>query len=164
MVVAAVLWIGCAGMVITAALRCRRHPEAIRLGRMAVAVLYLVAGAAVNGLFLARGDDYAKFADGSYSSFVRHTWRSVVVPHHEVWIGLLIIFEVAVGLLALSGGKGTEVAYAAAIVFHLALLPFGWGFCLWSVPMTAALIALWHGERRAQVIRTSAPPPVAFQR
>jgi hypothetical protein len=34
-------------------------------------VLYLGAGAAVNVFLLPRGDDYAKFADGSYIAFVR---------------------------------------------------------------------------------------------
>src|SRR5581483_3639480 len=97
MAFAAILWVGCAGVIITAALRCRHHPEAARLGRLAVGGLYLVAGAVVNALFLARGEDYARFADGSYLPFVRHTWRSLVVPHHEVWIGLLIVFEAIVG-------------------------------------------------------------------
>jgi len=152
MAFAAILWVGCAGVIITAALRCRHHPEAARLGRLAVGGLYLVAGAVVNALFLARGEDYARFADGSYLPFVRHTWRSLVVPHHEVWIGLLIVFEAIVGGLALSGGKRTRVAYAAAILFHVGLLPFGWGFYLWSLPMIAALVTLWRAERRTPAL------------
>lgn len=83
--VTAILWIACAVAVITAAVRSRRHPSALRLGRRSVAVLYLGAGAAVNAVFLARSDDYAKFADGAYIRFVRDTWRDVVVPHHDIW-------------------------------------------------------------------------------
>jgi hypothetical protein len=145
------LWITCAAAVITAAVRSRHHPAAVRQGRRAVALLYLGAGAGVNAFMLGRGDDYAEFADGAYVGFVRETWRRVVVPDHTAWIGLLIAFEVAVGVLALLGGWHTRLAYGAAIAFHVALLSFGWGFYLWSLPMIAALAALLRAEQRAAV-------------
>jgi len=97
---------------------------------------------------LLRGDDYAEFADGAYIAFVKHTWRSVVVPDRAAWIGLLIAFELAVGILALLGGRRTQLAYGAAIAFHVALLSFGWGFYLWSVPILGALVLLLRAERR----------------
>jgi hypothetical protein len=141
------IWVGCAIAIVTAAVRSRRHRAALRAGRIGVGVLYLAAGAAVNGFFLLRGDDYAEFADGSYIPFVRDTWRSLVVPNHELFIGLLIAFETAVGVLALAGGKRTQLAYVAALAFHVALLSFGWGFYLWSLPMVAALLTLLRAER-----------------
>ena len=142
-----VIWVACAVAVITAAARSGRHPGALRAGRIVVGVLYLGAGAAVNVVFLLRGDDYAKFADGSSIPFVRHTWRTLVVPDHHWFISALIAFELAVGVLALLGGRRTRLAYAAAIAFHVALLSFGWGFFLWSVPMVAALATLLRAER-----------------
>jgi len=153
------IWVACAVVIIRAALRSRRHPDALRTGRVAVGVLYIAAGAAVNAFFLLRGDDYAKFADGSYIAFVRDTWRDLVVPHHETWIGLLIVFELAVGVLALWGGRRTQLAYAAAIAFHFALLSFGWGFYLWSIPMVAALATLLRAEQHRQPSTTR---PVAL--
>jgi len=126
MAAAAVLWVGCAVVIVRAAIRSRRHPGALHTGRLAVGFLYVFAGAAMNGLFLARGDDYGKFADGSYLAFVRHTWHTLVVPHHTLWIGILIVFETAVGVLAVAGGRRTQLAYVAAIAFHVALLSFGW--------------------------------------
>jgi len=134
---------------VTAAVRSRHDVGALRFGRRSVAALYLGAGAAVNAFFLLRGDDYAKFADGAYVRFVRDTWRDVVVPHHHLWIALLIAFELAVGALALLGGRRTHLSYVAAIAFHVALLSFGWGFYLWSVPMVWALSVLLRGELRA---------------
>jgi hypothetical protein len=151
-----IVWVACAVAIITAAARSRRDSSALRFGRRAVAVLYLGAGSAVNAFFLLRGDDYAEFAAGAYVAFVRDTWRSVVVPHHDIWISLLIAFELAVGVLALLGGRCTRLAYAAAIAFHVALLSFGWGFCLWSVPMVWALSELLRGELRA-ADRSSVP-------
>jgi hypothetical protein len=152
-----VLWLASALVIVTAAVRSRRHARALRTGRFGVALLYIAAGAAVNGWFLARGDDYAEFAKGSYLPFVRDTWRSVVVPSHDFWIGLLIVFELAIGVLALAGGWRTQLAYTSAIAFHIALLSFGWGFYLWSIPMIVALGAMLQAERksgpRADLIR-----------
>lgn len=153
---APIIWVTCAAVVVTAAVRCRRHPAALRTGRLGVGLLYLVGGAAMNALFLLRGDDYAKFADGAYIAFVRHTWRTVVVPNHHAWIALLIAFEVAVGVPALLSGRRSQLAYTAAIAFHIALLAFGWGFYLWSLPMTAALVILLRAERRASRSDTAA--------
>ena len=78
---------------------------------------------------------------------MKETWRSLVVPNHHLFIATLIAFEAAVGLLALMGGRRTQLAYGAAIAFHVALLSFGWGFYLWSVPMIAALTVLFRRER-----------------
>ena len=87
------LWVASAIAVVTAAIRSRRHASAVRMGRLGVGFLFIVAGAAMNGWFLMRGDDYGEFASGSYIPFVRDTWQSVVVPNHELWIGMLIVFE-----------------------------------------------------------------------
>lgn len=46
------------------------------------------------------------------------------------------------GVTALLGGKRTQVAYVAAIGFHIAPLSFGSGLYLWSVPVRAALVTL----------------------
>jgi hypothetical protein len=152
-----VLWATCAVVITTCAVRARRHTAAIRRGRVGVAFLFVGAGAAVNAFFLLRGDDYADFATGSYLAFVRDTWASLVVPNHHLFISVLIAFELAVGLLAAAGGRSTQAAYVAAIAFHVALLSFGWGFFLWSVPMIAALATLLHAER---ALASSASAPI----
>jgi hypothetical protein len=147
MLLSAIAWIGCAVVLAIAAVRSLRHSSALRLGRRTTGVLYLAAGAAMNGWFLLRGDDYGEFADGAYLPFVRHTWETVVVPNHHWWIALLIVFEVALGVLALAGGRRTQAAYGLAIAFHVALLSFGWGFYAWSLPMIACFVVLLRGER-----------------
>jgi hypothetical protein len=148
--VEALIWVSCAVVIVTAAVRCRRHPSALRMGRIGMAVLYLVGGAATNAFYLVRGDDYARFADGAYLLFVRHTWHTLVVPNHHLWISMLIAFELAVGVLALGGGRRIQLAYVAVIVFHVALLSFGWGFYLWSLPMIGATATLLRAERRVE--------------
>ena len=46
-----VIWVACGLAIVVTAVRSRRHPAALRGGRVAVAVLYLGAGAAVNAFF-----------------------------------------------------------------------------------------------------------------
>jgi hypothetical protein len=145
-----VLWVGCGAAVVVSAVRSRHDRRANRSGMRAVAALYLGAGAFVNTLMLMTGEDYADFADGSYIPFVHHTWRSLVVPNHHAFIWLLIAFETAVGLLALAGGRKAPLGLVAAMAFHVALLSFGWGFYLWSIPMLAALGQLLRDSRPSQ--------------
>lgn len=93
MLLSAIAWVGCAVVLIVAAVRSLHRPAALRLGRLTTGVLFLAAGAAMNGWFLLRGDDDGEFADGAHLPFVRHTWDTVVVPYHHWWIALLIVFE-----------------------------------------------------------------------
>jgi hypothetical protein len=129
-----------------AAVRSRKSRRALNAGRLIVATLYMFAGALVNLGFLARGDTYRDFAKASYIPFVRDTWRSLVVPHVEIFITLLIVFEAAVGASVLMGKRWTQGALIAAIAFHVALMSFGWGFFIWSIPMIGALGTLLRGE------------------
>lgn len=126
-----------------------------------MATLYIGAGAAANAFFLLRGDDFAEFADGAYIAFVRDTWRSLVVPNIEIFIGLRIAFELAVGVLAALSGRRTQLAYAAAIAFHVALLSLGWGFYLWSGPMIGALATLLRRERHRDIDAEVSSPALA---
>jgi hypothetical protein len=158
--VLSIIWPTCAIVIVVAAFRSRRHEEALRTGRLGFAVLYIGAGAAVNAWFLVRGDDYAEFADGAALDVVRETWRDLVVPNHDWWIAALVVFELTIGSLALVGGRWSRVAYGLAIAFHVALLSFGWGFALWSVPMIAALATLLNAERRAEQHRGARAQPL----
>ena len=104
----------------------------------------------MNAVFLATGEDYADFAKGSYLAFVRDTWHSLVVPNHDLFISLLVLFELTVGVLVLSGGRRAEMGIVGAIGFHVALLSFGWGFYLWSIPMLVAFVRLFRAQRRSR--------------
>jgi hypothetical protein len=132
--------------------------RAMYVGRVAVATLFLAGGALFNTWTFATGGDYSNFADGTYLPFVTDTWRAVVAPNQGFFIPLLIAFEVAVGVLVLIGGRGTQLALIAAIGFHLGLMFFGWMYYPFSIAMIVAFALLLRAERRNAV---AASPPTA---
>ncbi len=142
-----VVWVVLGVVIMVSAVLARRSARALRTGLLAVSALFVAAGAAVNAAYLLTGDDYGEFAGGSSFAFVRDTWASLVVPHHHVFIGLLVAFEATVGVLVLLGHRARRVALVAAIVFHVLLVSFGWGFALWSAPMVVALTMLLRADR-----------------
>ncbi|MFA9430434.1 hypothetical protein [Egicoccus sp. AB-alg2] len=151
-----VIWLVTGVTTFVAALLAQRHPRARQVGRLALATLFLAGGALVNGLYLLGGTDYADFADASYLPFVTETWRAVVAPTQELWIGLLVLFEATVGVLVLLPGRAVQVGLVAAMVFHVLLLPFGWFFSAWSIPMLVALALLLRAERQVAAAPTDA--------
>ncbi|WP_432477954.1 hypothetical protein [Nocardioides sp. GXQ0305] len=162
-----VAWVGLGAVIVVSSIRAGSSPRAYRVGVLSVSALWVLAGAAVNGYFLARGDDYSGFADGASTSYVQDTWESLVVPHHTTFIGLLIAFEAVVGLLVLVEGPVRQVALVLLIGFTVALVPFGWGYLVWSVPMTLALVLLFragrvHRRTHGTAVDLTAPPPGAL--
>jgi hypothetical protein len=149
----AVAWVALGATTLIAALRAGRSARARLVGRIALFLLFVFAGALVNAYYLATGVDYADFADLSYLPFVTETWRAVVAPNQELFIGLLVAFEAVAGTLILLGGRKTQIGLIAVIGFHVALLSFGWMFFFWSIPMLIALILLLRAERSAAVHR-----------
>ncbi|HCU91952.1 MAG TPA: hypothetical protein DHU96_04150 [Actinobacteria bacterium] len=52
-------------------------------------------------------------------------------------------------MLAISGGRRTQLGYLAAIAFYLALWLFGWIETVWVLLMVPAMLLLLRAERRA---------------
>jgi hypothetical protein len=145
-----ILWASLGVATIVAAIRSRHGEQAVLAGRVILSALFVGAGALVNLALLLGGEDYADFAEGSFIPFVRETWASLVVPNVGIFIPILIAFETFVGITVLMGRRWTQAALVAAIGFHVALMAFGVGFFIWSVPMIAALATLLRRELRAE--------------
>lgn len=151
-----IAWLVLGVVVLVAALRADRSARARRVGEVAFAALFIGAGALVNTYYLLTGYAFEDFADGAHFAFVRDTWRVVVVPQATVWIGLLIAFEVTVGLLVLSGGRRAEVGLVAVIAMHLALPVFGWITTVWALVMLVAFGLLLRAEHHAAARKRAA--------
>jgi hypothetical protein len=109
-----IAWLVLGSVTLVAAVFAGRNRRALYVGRAALGMLYLGAGALVNAVYLATGESYADFADAAHFSFVRDTWRSLVVPNHGFFISLLIAFEVAVGVLISAADAGRSSAWWAS--------------------------------------------------
>jgi uncharacterized membrane protein YphA (DoxX/SURF4 family) len=161
-----VCWFSLGLLVVGCSARAGRSRRVLRAGLAAVATLWVAAGAGANLWFLARGDDFSGFADQAPTSFVHDRWESLVVPHPAVFIGLLIAFEAAAGAAVLVAGRVRQVALVLLMCFNVALLSFGWGYLLWSVPLVVALESLRRADQRwarASGLRTMAKGTVSTE-
>jgi hypothetical protein len=154
-----ILWLACGVATIIVATRAGRSSQARYLGRAATGVLFVIGGALLHVINLATGGDYAGFADPAHFGWVTHAWRAVVAPNQVLFIGLLVVFEAAVGVLSVSGGRRTQLGYLGVIGFYLALWLFGWMETVWCVAMLVPMVLLLRAERRA--VSTSRTPPKA---
>jgi hypothetical protein len=105
------------------------------------------SGAAIHTfLALTTPDSYDNFADAALFSWTTEAWQNVFMAQPTVWALLLAAGELTIAVLLV---KSRRVGYAAVILFHLALMLFGWGFWLWCVPALGfALPAARHEFRR----------------
>jgi hypothetical protein len=150
-----VLWLACGVATIIAGVLASRSPRARYVGRAAVGVLFILGGALVHVINLATGVDYAGFADPAHFAWVTDSWRAVVAPNQLLFISLLVVFEAAVGVLIISGGRRTQLGYAGVIAFYLALWLFGWFETVWCLAMLVPMVLLLRAERRAATAHAS---------
>ncbi|HZC40863.1 MAG TPA: hypothetical protein VE343_09325 [Streptosporangiaceae bacterium] len=108
-----ILWVACGTATIIAAALAGRRGRARYLGRAAVGVLFIAGGALLHVINLAAGEDYAGFAGPAHFWWVTQAWNAIVVPNHILFIGLLAAFEAAAGVLAIAGGRRTQLGYLA---------------------------------------------------
>lgn len=112
------------------------------VGRRIVGGLFLVTGGVHLGLVAADPQVYAPFAGHGLFGFVRDGWRDIVMAEPLTWGLLAAAGEILLGILLLSGDRGARWGWAGAILFHVLLMLFGWGFWAWSVPVLVILVLL----------------------
>ena len=154
------LWVLCGLATIVASVLAGRSRRWRYVGRVATAVLFVIGGALLHVINLATGADYTSFADPAHFDWVTDTWRDVVGPNQLLFIGLLIVFETTVGLLAISGGRWTQAGYIGVIAFYLALWLFGPIETIFVLVMLVPMWLLLRAERRAAARETA---PVAVE-
>jgi hypothetical protein len=157
-----IAWLVLTLITLVAAIAAQRRPRALTIGRVALGIYYVVAGALVHLLYLVRGDTYASFADAAHFSFVRNAWRTVVAPHYLFFIGLLVVFEATMGLLVLSGGRRAEIGMIGILGMQAGLLLFGWVITVSAAVMLIAVGLLFRAQRHHDMqIVQSVPEPSA---
>jgi hypothetical protein len=144
-----VAWLVLTVVTLVAAIAAQRNPRALAVGRVALGVYYVFAGALVNLIYLATGATFATFADSAHVSFVRDTWHSLVAPHQTFFIGLLIAFEATMGVLVFVGGRSAELGMAGILAMQVCLLLFGWVLTVLAGVMVVAVGLLLRAQRRS---------------
>ncbi len=105
------------------ALLCMARPA---VGRVVVGVFFWIMALGVHGYFIvANPQSYVDFAHSAYFPLYRDLAAPVVEFSPRGFGLLLLAFEVAVGTLILSRGRGVRLGLLAGIAFLLAITPLG---------------------------------------
>jgi hypothetical protein len=108
--------------------------------RQLVGRLFLVTAGVNLGMAIADASDYRGFADAALFGWVEDLWAVTFGEHPAAWALVLAAGELLLGILLLHGGTATRLGGLGVIVFHLALVLFGWGFLTWCLPALAVLV------------------------
>lgn len=98
------------------------------------------------GLALGNPDSYRPFADGALFGWVYDGWQDIFMANPTQWALLLGAGELVIAVLLVFARR---LGYVGVVGFHVALMLFGWGFWLWSVPALAFAVPATIHEFRA---------------
>ena len=124
------------------------HPRVRLAGRLRrfVGGFYLTMAGINAGLVFADPSSYQHFADGAALDFVAEQWNVIVMANPSFWGLLLATGEIVLGALLLSGGPAAKVGWVGVIAFHVLLMLFGPGICLWCIPALVILVPAARGD------------------
>lgn len=109
------------------------------LWRALVGVAYLAAAAFNVGYTLPRSDELDGYADGAWFGFLEKFMDDVFMPNGALFMSLVIVFEIAVGVLILARGHLVDLGVAASVVWVLVVLPFlAWPYLLTNLALVVA--------------------------
>jgi hypothetical protein len=130
----------------------RRHGSPWTVPPRYVGRFFLWTSGVHVGIVAADPGLYRHFADDALLWGLTAAWRSTFMPHAAI-AGLVVAAgEAMFGLLLLGPWSWRRLGWGGTIVFHLALMAFGWGFWLWCVPATALLARGAIEDRRSLML------------
>ena len=120
------------------------------VARIVFGILYL-AGAVANIILLTINSpaSYAPFADEALVPFYKMAWERVAVPHLALFVPLLILYEIALGVLFVASRRLLKIALVGGILFCLGTVPFGYKMMSTNLPLGLIQVQmLWREIRR----------------
>ena len=129
-----------AGNVATPALPLARAERRTGLARRVVGSFFLFTAGIHLGMVASDAGVYRHFADSAPVPLVRDAWAEVFMAAPSAWGLAVMAGELTLGLLLLAGGTWAKAGWCGVIAFHVALMLFGWGFWIWSVPVLVFLV------------------------
>jgi len=102
--------------------------------------LSYLAAAGFNAIYtLPRSDELDSYADGAWFGVLGDFMRDVFMPNGQVFMVLVIAFEIVVGLLILGRGRYVDIGVGASVAWVLAVLPFlAWPYLLTNIFLAGA--------------------------
>ena len=116
------------------------------VARKIVGGFYLSMGGVHLGIVMSNPEVYRPFASGAYFAFVRSGWTDIFMAYPRAWGMALVVGETLVGVALLVGGTWAKLGWVGVIAFHVALMLFGFGVWLWSIPVLAVLVPLARAD------------------
>jgi hypothetical protein len=106
--------------------------------RAFIGLAYLAAAVFNTVYTLPRSDQLDGYADGAWFSFLADFMRDVFMPNGDLFMILVIAFEVAVALLILSRGRYVDAGVTASVLWVLVVLPFlAWPYLITNIVLAA---------------------------
>ena len=109
--------------------------------RAFIGIAYLAAAVFNTVYTLPRSDQLDGYAEGAWFPFLEDFMRDVFMPNGDLFMILVIAFEVAVAVLILSRGSYVDAGVVASVLWVLAVLPF----LAWPYLITNLVLALVQG-------------------
>jgi hypothetical protein len=111
------------------------------LWRAFIGIAYLAAAVFNTVYTLPRSDQLDGYAEGAWFPFLEDFMRDVFMPNGDLFMILVIAFEVAVAVLILSRGSYVDAGVVASVLWVVAVLPF----LAWPYLITNLVLALMQG-------------------
>lgn len=106
--------------------------------RATIGITYLAAAVFNIVYTFPRGDELDGYADGAWFGFLGDFMRDVFMANHEIFMSIVILFEVAVGVLILARGALVDVGVVASVGWVLVVLPFlAWPYLITNLVLAA---------------------------
>lgn len=108
---------------------------------LAAGAFYMFTSGIHVGIVMTDSQKYDGVADGAWLGFVSSGWSDVFMANPTFWGLMVAAGELVLGVLLLGGGRSSKLGWAGIITFQWLLVLLGWGYLVWTVPATLALVA-----------------------
>lgn len=109
--------------------------------RIFIGIAYLAAAVFNTVYTLPRSDQLDGYAEGAWFGFLEDFMWDLFMPNGDLFMILVILFEVAVAILILSRGRYVDAGVAASVLWVVGILPF----LAWPYLLTNIILALMQG-------------------
>ena len=109
--------------------------------RAFIGLAYLAAAVFNTFYTLPRSDQLDGYAEGAWFPLLEDFIWNLFMPNGELFMFLVIVFEVAVAVLILSRDRYVDIGVGASVLWVLAVLPF----LAWPYLITNVVLALMQG-------------------